>query len=98
MNNQSAETLPKILAGGVHLQWVRCGRPGCRCASGQLHGPYHYLLWREQGRLRKRYLKVADVDSVRACCELRRLHRRELSVSQEEWRQMADTVRHVEEE
>ena len=32
---------------------VRCGRKGCtRCP----HGPYWYAYWREDGRLRSRYI------------------------------------------
>lgn len=32
---------------------VRCGKKGCtRCP----HGPYWYAYWREEGRLRSRYL------------------------------------------
>ena len=32
---------------------VRCGREGCsRCP----HGPYWYAYWREDGRLRSRYI------------------------------------------
>jgi hypothetical protein len=26
--------------GTIHLRWQRCGKPNCKCASGQLHGPY----------------------------------------------------------
>jgi hypothetical protein len=96
MNKETAETLPKMVAGGVYVQWVRCGRPNCRCASGRPHGPYTYRFWREDGRLRKRYVKQADVESVRACCQLRRLHRQQLSAYQHKWRQMADAVRRVE--
>src|SRR2546428_6372 len=25
----------------------RCGREGCRCAEGELHGPYIYITWRK---------------------------------------------------
>ncbi|HEX2023024.1 MAG TPA: DUF6788 family protein [Candidatus Thermoplasmatota archaeon] len=37
-------------------EWVRCGKPGCRCASGERHGPYTYKYWREGKRLRKAYV------------------------------------------
>jgi hypothetical protein len=34
-------------------QTVRCGKRGCtRCP----HGPYWYAYWREEGRLRSRYI------------------------------------------
>ncbi len=34
-------------------QMVRCGKPGCsRCP----HGPYWYAYWREDGRMRSRYV------------------------------------------
>ena len=56
------EALPKTLPGVVCQQWVRCGRPGCRCARGQLHGPYAYHFARENGRLRKRYVGPADLE------------------------------------
>jgi len=42
-----AARLPDVadyLAGSVIEQSRRCGRAGCRCASGgELHGPYVYL-------------------------------------------------------
>jgi hypothetical protein len=35
------------------LENVRCGKEGCsRCP----HGPYWYAYWREDGRLRSRYI------------------------------------------
>ncbi len=32
---------------------VRCGKPGCRTCP---HGPYWYAYWREDGRVRSRYI------------------------------------------
>ena len=32
-----------VLAGSLVRQGRRCGKPGCRCAGGELHGPYWYL-------------------------------------------------------
>lgn len=38
------------------LERIRCGREKCRCARGQLHGPYWYVYYRENGRLKSEYL------------------------------------------
>ena len=39
--------------GSYRQQLVRCGKAGCtRCP----HGPYWYQYWREDGRLRSRYI------------------------------------------
>ena len=35
---------------------VRCGKKGCKCADGQLHGPYWYAYWTEGGRTRSQYV------------------------------------------
>ena len=59
-----AKALPKTGSVSVCPQWVRCGKPGCRCVRGELHGPYHSLFWREAGRLRKRYVRAADVAAL----------------------------------
>ncbi len=40
------------------LERVRCGKVGCKCAGaqGELHGPYWYAYWRDDGKLRSRYV------------------------------------------
>ncbi len=40
------------------LERVRCGKAGCKCAgeNGELHGPYWYAYWRDDGRLKSRYV------------------------------------------
>lgn len=68
---------PEPLPGAVCAQYVRCGRPGCKCARGELHGPYWYRFWREKGRQHKAYVRPADLERVRAACEARRARRRE---------------------
>src|SRR2546423_8531553 len=35
--------LQGYVAGSLVEQSRRCGKPGCRCATGELHGPYVYL-------------------------------------------------------
>ena len=44
---------PKRPGVSYRLEEVRCGKRGCtRCP----HGPYWYAYWREDGRLRSRYI------------------------------------------
>lgn len=40
------ERMPDLegyVAGSLVEQSRRCGKPGCRCTTGDLHGPYVYL-------------------------------------------------------
>jgi hypothetical protein len=76
---ESNQKLPKTepLPGAVCAQWIRCGRPNCKCAKGELHGPYYYRFWREHGRQHKAYVRSGDLEQVRAACEARRARRRE---------------------
>jgi hypothetical protein len=83
------------LAGVVLPEWVRCGKPNCRCAGGELHGPYFYRFWREGGRLRKEYVKRSELVRVRAQCEARRQFRRELKAAWEQLRRLRATVREI---
>jgi hypothetical protein len=88
--------LPKTLPGAVCAQWVRCGKPGCRCAGGQLHGPYFYRFWREGGRLRKAYIRASKLAQVRAQCQARRHWNRALRTGWFTWRQLQELVRKAE--
>jgi hypothetical protein len=94
--NQNPEPLPKTLPGVVCAQRVRCGKPNCRCARGQGHLAY-YRFWREGGRLRKCYVRRAELAVVRAACETRRRERQELAVAWQQWRQLVAVVREVSE-
>ena len=93
--NQSA-SLPKELPGAVCRQWVRCGTPNCRCARGQLHGPYFARFWRENGKVRKAYVKLSEVDQVRAACEARRRPKREVVGWLDESHRMLEVLREIE--
>ncbi len=75
--SKNCRWLPKIapLPGVLRAERVRCGKRTCRCARGQLHGPYLYRRWFEGGRQRRRYVKPDEADHVRAAlAEYRRLH------------------------
>lgn len=50
---EEAERVGPSGAVTYRLEHVRCGKRGCtRCP----HGPYWYAYWREDGRLRSRYI------------------------------------------
>ena len=59
-------------------QYKKCGRGGCKCARGELHGPYFYRFKWHDGRVTKRYIRLADVDGVRASCARNRKIQEEL--------------------
>ena len=54
-----AKPLPKI-QGAVCVQW--------REYKGRRLGPYFFLFWRESGKLRKQYIKRADLAATIAAC------------------------------
>jgi hypothetical protein len=82
-DKKSADSLPKILllagrGGSLQRQRVRCGKPNCRCARGELHEGYHYLFLSSPAGLSKFYVRRHDVPAVRAVIEARRSRRRAL--------------------
>ena len=63
-----AASLPGVagfMAGSLAEQRRRCGKEGCRCAQGELHGPYAYLS--VAGRMV--YVPAVLADEVRARLE-----------------------------
>lgn len=46
----------KGFKGSVVMEKICCGKPGCRCHNGALHGPYSYLHYYSNGKVRRRYL------------------------------------------
>jgi hypothetical protein len=55
----------QVLAGTLTEQSRRCGKPGCRCADGEPHGPYSYFTPRPSGRGRARYVPAGLAQVVR---------------------------------
>ena len=72
---KAGDPLPKIAStnGALVSEWKTCGKPTCRCARGQPHGPYLSLRWREGGRQRRRYVSATEANAVRASIADRRL-------------------------
>lgn len=74
---ESITPLKGVLIG----EMKRCGKLSCHCASGHLHGPYHYHYYREAGRLRKHYIKPENLAAVSEGIEARKRVQRERRVA-----------------
>ena len=62
-----ARALPDVeatLRGALQRQMRRCGKPGCRCAEGELHGPYIYISVRPGRRSGLLYVPTEAVEAV----------------------------------
>jgi transposase len=57
--------LQTVIAGSLQEQRRRCGKEGCRCTRGELHGPYLYLSLRVGGRTRMLYVPAELAGQVR---------------------------------
>jgi hypothetical protein len=57
--------LQAVIAGSLQEQRRRCGKEGCRCTRGELHGPYLYLSLRVGRRTRMLYVPAELADQVR---------------------------------
>jgi hypothetical protein len=68
MKTKTENLLPKTIPGAICVQLVRCGKSNCKCARGELHGPYFYHFVRVNGALVKRYVKAKDAPTMRAAC------------------------------
>jgi hypothetical protein len=61
-------------------EWVKCGKPSCRCARGMRHGPYWYFRYEEWDRAaglvryRREYVPKRELGRVRRWIKR---HRRE---------------------
>jgi len=88
---ETAEPLPKI-RGAVCAQW--------RVYKGKRLGPYYFLFWREDGKLRKKYIRKAELAATIAACAAFRDERRQRRTSHKEamqWiRQYSRTCREME--
>jgi hypothetical protein len=71
----SPKTAACALPGSIHAEYVRCGKATCRCAQGELHGPYWRRFWRADGRTRSVYIRLAELPlAVSACAGYAALH------------------------
>jgi hypothetical protein len=47
-------------SGTIVKEKVTCGKESCKCADGDLHGPYLYRYWSENGVTKSEYVGTPD--------------------------------------
>jgi len=98
LNNHQTETPgvfgpPRPLRrGSITLRWVRCGKPGCPCATDDdaRHGPYPSLSMVVNGRKRTVHLHEEDSEIVSRQIEQYRKIRDSFDAWVEECEKVAD--------
>ena len=58
------------LRGSLQSQSRRCGKEGCCCAAGEMHGPYVYLAVRSGQRTRLLYIAADLAEDVKRRVEV----------------------------
>lgn len=51
--------------GSLIEHYKKCGKLGCACTRGELHGPYWYLVYREGGRQVLSYVHKQELRRAR---------------------------------
>lgn len=62
------QTRLRLIRGSFVVLGKKCGKPNCRCATGEPH-PTSYLAISEEGRKRMVHVRVADVGEVREAAD-----------------------------
>ena len=47
-----------MLYGSVVEKYIMCGKEGCKCKKGELHGPFYYLSYKERNKTKMIFLKA----------------------------------------
>ncbi len=53
-----------MIEGSIYTVYKKCGNKNCRCARGELHGPFNYLSRRIDGKTKLTFVRRADQDDV----------------------------------
>ena len=66
----------EAIHGDLNVRMVRCGKANCKCAKGNLHGPYYVYRLRRFGKRHSKYVKKTDVLAVKLAVETGRAERK----------------------
>ena len=57
-----------LLNGHIQKRRVRCGKPNCKCASGEPHTAFYHV-WHCGRRRYQKYVRKSEVQTLRQRCE-----------------------------
>jgi hypothetical protein len=80
----------EAIRGDVNARMVTCGKLNCKCAKGELHGPYFVYRVRTYGKRHSKYIRKRDVSAVKLAVEQGRAERKQ---SQRELQEAIRTLR-----
>jgi hypothetical protein len=58
---QERTTKIELLRGWVEARYKRCGKLNCKCAKGELHGPYYLRRCKRGGKRHAKYVKKDEL-------------------------------------
>lgn len=47
----------ELLYGSVVKKYKACGKGGCKCTRGLLHGPFYYLTYKDEGKTKMIFIR-----------------------------------------
>ena len=54
-----------MIRGSLAEKYLPCGKEGCKCKEGELHGPFYYLIYPEGGKQKTLYIRKDRLNEVR---------------------------------
>ncbi len=81
-----------MVAGSFYQMHKKCGRPTCRCAEGELHGPFPVIALRHEGRRSTRSVSRDGVVEVRRRADAYRTFQRRRRRLREAMRRIVEIV------
>ena len=86
-----------MIAGSFYQMYKKCGRPGCRCTRGDLHGPCPVISIARKGRRSTRSVPRDRQDEVRRRAESYRSFQRKRRRLREMFRRLERIVEDIRE-
>ena len=53
-----------MVSGSIYSTYKKCGNKKCRCAKGELHGPFNYISKRVDGKTILTFVRRADESKI----------------------------------